>query len=779
MNEKGYRSFAPAASWEEAMLCGNGTLGALVMGTPLRERVVLTHEKLFLPLHEKLPPVDMASHLGEIRAMLARGEYQRAADYVVELSQREGYGEKRWTDPFFPAAELRLSLCGAREWSGYARSLSFETGLASASYQADGKAVREEAFVSRADGLVFLRLTLEEPGDILLELMPFAEQGRESYWQGPRHAALLGKPACFWAERAVSMRVPFPPPGEGHPVPPQKQAPSFCEEKYECCLRVLAADGEAIVSERGYRLRGTSEAVVCVGLWPLEGGESLLRGFLAGTDGMTPSFSHLLRRHKTLHGGLFGRVSLDLGGGADRELSAEALWEKSRSGSVPNAFYEKIFDAGRYEILSSCGDWPPNLQGVWTGTYAVPWSSDYTNNGNVQTAIASLLSGNMAECMKSWFSYLDFMLPDMRENARRLYGCRGIHLASRSSTHGLNNHFDSTWPMTFWTAGAGWAARFYYDHWLYTGDDAFFLEKGLPFLREAALFYEDFLVEGDDGFLHFTPSYSPENAPANTGSQACVDATMDLAVARELFTNLLTACRTLGVEGGSLPKWEGILRRLPPYRVNDDGALSEWACPALEDCYDHRHASHLYPLFYGISREFRESRRLFDACRRTYEIKNERKKKEKGVMAFGMVQAGLAAAHLGDAAALGETLEALAANHYYRTFATSHDAGPSIFNADLSGGMPALMLEALAQSYEAVGPEGAIDSYDIVLLPALPPFWPSGSVEGMRLRGGFTLSLWWEDGAVARYELENPLGNPYRVETGAEYFARLRREAGE
>ncbi len=761
MNEKGYRSGDPAASWEEAMLCGNGTLGALVMGTPLRERVVLTHEKLFLPLHEKLPPVDMASRLGEIRAMLARGEYQRAADDVVELSRREGYGEKRWTDPFFPAAELRLSLRGAREWSDYGRSLSFETGLAAAEYQADGKAVREEAFVSRADGLVFLRLTREEPGDVLLELMPFAEDTPASYWFGPLHASRLGEASYEHAVRAVSMRVSFPSGGG-----------------YACCLRVIAADGEAIVSERGLLLRGTGEALLCAALLP-SADEGAWDAFLARTDSLPLSFPALLERHAALHGALLGRVRLDLHGGAERELSAEALWEKSRSGSVPNAFYEKIFDAGRYEILSSCGDWPPNLQGVWTGTYAVPWSSDYTNNGNVQTAIASLLSGNMAECMKSWFSYLDFLLPDMRENARRLFGCRGIHLPSRSSTHGLNNHFDSTWPMTFWTAGAGWAARFYVDHWLYTGDDAFFLEKGLPFLREAALFYEDFLVEGDDGYLHFTPSYSPENAPANTGSQACVDATMDLAVARELFTNLLTACRTLGVEGGSLPKWESILRRLPPYRVNDDGALSEWACPALEDCYDHRHASHLYPLFYGISREFRESRRLFDACRRTYEIKNERKKKEKGVMAFGMVQAGLAAAHLGDAAALGETIEALAANHYYRTFATSHDAGPSIFNADLSGGMPALMLEALAQSYEAVGPEGTIDSYDIVLLPALPSFWPSGSVTGMRLRGGFALSLWWENGRVARYELENPLGNPYRVESGEEYFTRLRREAGE
>ena len=61
----------------------------------------------------------------------------------------------------------------------------------------------------------------------------------------------------------------------------------------------------------------------------------------------------------------------------------------------------------------------------------------------------------------------------------------------------------------------------------------------------------------------------------------------------------------------------------------------------------------------------------------------------------------------------------------------------------------------------------------------MPSFWPSGSVTGMRLRGGFALSLWWENGRVARYELENPLGNPYRVESGEDYFTRLRREAGE
>jgi hypothetical protein len=47
------------------------------------------------------------------------------------------------------------------------------------------------------------------------------------------------------------------------------------------------------------------------------------------------------------------------------------------------ALLEKEFDAGRYNIISSTSDLPPTLQGVWTGTYSPPWSSDFTHNGNV------------------------------------------------------------------------------------------------------------------------------------------------------------------------------------------------------------------------------------------------------------------------------------------------------------------------------------------------------------------------------------------------------------
>ena len=49
----------------------------------------------------------------------------------------------------------------------------------------------------------------------------------------------------------------------------------------------------------------------------------------------------------------------------------------------------------------------------------------------------------------------------------------------------------------------------------------------------------------------------------------------------------------------------------------------------------------------------------------------------------------------------------------------------------------------------------------IVLLPALPeedPDFASGRVTGLRARGGFTVSVTWEDHRVTSFTLENPRG---------------------
>jgi len=161
------------------MLCGNGSIGALVMGDPAKEAVIFSHEKMYLPQHKRLPAVDTGAHLDEIRQMLAQQRYQDAADDVVELSYREGYGEKRWTDNFFPLCQLTVEPRLSGSARDYACGVDYTTGVASVSFADEAVEFRRECFVSRANQTYFMRLSASAPAAYRISLDTYEEKGRE------------------------------------------------------------------------------------------------------------------------------------------------------------------------------------------------------------------------------------------------------------------------------------------------------------------------------------------------------------------------------------------------------------------------------------------------------------------------------------------------------------------------------------------------------------------------------------------------------------------------
>ena len=721
--ERGFISHQAATTWEQALVTGNGSLGAMVYGVPNEETIILNHGRLYLPLHPPLPPPDTAALLPEIRRLNAAGQYQQAADLVVAAADKAGYGGKRWTDPYIPACDLKISQPAKGATTAYQRSVDFATGVAGVEWADDrGKFIRR-VFASRADGVIALSLTGPGKGSVDCELRlatrPATGQGG---WDAERMFKIgIKDTAATAADGWLTYRASF---RRGWPGSLQG---------YEVAARVITTGGTSITAGDSIRITGADEVVVLVSIVLLtDFTQSCLPQLQA--SGLAPDFARLLDRHIALHGPLFRRVRLDLGGGADRGLTSEALLEKSSVGQLSPALLEKVFDAARYAVLSSSGDVFPNLQGIWNGTWSPPWSSDFTLNGNVQCALAADLTGNLAECLLPFFQFLEQHLPEFRENARRLYGCRGIHIPSRASTHGLNNHFDATWPMTFWTAGAAWAGQFYHEYALYTGDRKFLADRAVPFMKEAALFYEDFLIEGPDGKLLFSPSYSPENNPANHPSQACVNATMDIAAARELLTNLIADCQSLGIEADGINRWQAMLAKLPAYQLNGDGAVKEWTTPALDDNYAHRHVSHLYALYTGLPAEVAADAALRQGFRVALEKRMEVRRRENGgIMAFGMVQMGLSAAALRDAGMSYEIVDWLTNNFWNANLVSTHNPN-ELFNTDICGGLPAVVLAMLVDSRP-----GHLD-----LLPALPKAWPTGCVEGVRCRGNIEVrSLRW------------------------------------
>ena len=58
------------------------------------------------------------------------------------------------------------------------------------------------------------------------------------------------------------------------------------------------------------------------------------------------------------------------------------------------------------------------------------------------------------------------------------------------------------------------------------------------------------------------------------------------------------------------------------------------------------------------------------------------------------------------------------------------------------------------------------DAGEVRLLPALPSAWPTGSVTGLRVRGGFEIDLSWTSGSVERVRVRSLLGEPLRLRRG-------------
>jgi hypothetical protein len=594
----------------------------------------------------------------------------------------------------------------------YARSVDFETGEASVQWADRRGRFARRLFVSRADGAAVMSITGPGPGSVSCRLeLRSREPGHERFRKNVREA----KSAAEGEHLTYRHRFTNAYPGSVHAL--------------EGVARVRTKGGSQRVEGSSLVVEGADEVLVLVDVSVIyEEEASWFERTKARLAGLSPDYERLRDRHAQIHGALFRRMRLDLGGGADHRLTTEELIAASSDERPSRALIEKTFDAGRYNIISSTGELPPTLQGVWAGTWDPPWASDFTHNGNVPSAIASTLMGNTPELMLAYTSYVESIVPWLELNARRIFGARGVVLPSRSTTNGFNNALAPRFAGAFWVAGAPWAAHFFYDYYLYTGDRAFLAEHALPFMEKAAVFFEDYLFEGKDGRYVFSPTQSPENAPANTKSQATFNATMDVAAARELLTNLVAASRVLGVNQARVPVWEGMLKKMPPYLVGPEGAVKEWLTPALEDNHDHRHSSQLYALYDGMPPEIAESPELRAAFRRVIELKLERHwtdwQRKGGFMSFGLVQLGQAATSLGDRDLAYRSFLPLVNRYWLSNLASTHNYR-SLFNMDVSGGMPAVLIKMLVAS----------EPGSLHLLPALPAAWPEGAIEGVLCRG--------------------------------------------
>jgi hypothetical protein len=449
--------------------------------------------------------------------------------------------------------------------------------------------------------------------------------------------------------------------------------------------------------------------------WFADYGEDNVEALRRELEKLTPDYRAMVERHRGVQSEAFNRVSVDFGGASQYGLSSEELLadQRSRPDYSP-ALLEKIFEMGRYWFILASGKYPSMAAEV---------------NANINLQISPGPQGDLREGMDAYFNWMESLAADFRANAKNIFGMRGTHYSLLPDKgFGVAYHYSyasnsgETWPHPYWISAGGWCCRPFWDHYLVTGDEEFLRKRVVPALKELALFYEDFLtVTGKDGRYIFVPSFSPENNPGNTGpwGMLVINASMDIAVCREVLANLIQASEILGTDADSVPKWKAMLAKLPTYMLEPDGTMKEWAWPTLEERYSHRHISHLYGAWPGDEIDPDRTPRLARAA-----MMADRRRVPERLAAHGRCHRALVGARLKDSFMVDTELRQLIEQGYVgTTLRCSHDpyAWPM---PDAQGGIQTIMMEMLAYSRPGV----------IEVLPALPPSLVKGSINGMLAR---------------------------------------------
>jgi hypothetical protein len=700
---RGFCSTIPGTTVSAGLTSGNGHMNIEVACDPYSEQILFHHESLLMPWKRPLEAPKVADIFPQVRQMVMDGKYQEAIEFAFQEMNKGPIKQNTWPHPTVPAFMMRLDFPKTASVKDYLRTLDFESSEVKVHWNDEHGDWVRETFTSRPDDVVVQLLTAPK-GQQVNARIAVQKYSRGRRPQGGFFGTNIGESDTqqdFNKERLIYKC---------------RLDPSVDNSGYAGVVRVVPSGGSARMEGDTLVVENASSVMLLTRIeWFADFSDDKVEALRQAVEQVSPDYDAILERHRKVQSEAFNRVTVDFGGASQFGMSTEELLadQRSRRDYSP-ALLEKIFEMGRYWFILASGKYP---------------SMAAETNANINLQIAPGPQGDLREGMEAYFNWMESLAPDFRVNAKNIFGMRGTHYSlCPEQGVGVVFHYSSAtstgeiWPHPYWLSAGGWCVRPFWDHYLVTGDVEFLRQRVVPALKELALFYEDFLTVTDkDGNYIFVPSFSPENNPANTSPSAMmvINATMDISVCREVLTNLIEACELLGTDADSVPKWKAMLAKMPPYLMEPDGTLKEWAWPTLEERYSHRHISHLYGAWPGDEIDPDRTPKLARAA-----MMADRRRVPERLAAHGRCHRALVGARLKDCYMVDTELRQLIEQGYVATtLRCSHD--PWAFPMpDAQGGIPTIMMEMLLYSRPGV----------IEVLPALPETLVKGSINGMLAR---------------------------------------------
>jgi alpha-L-fucosidase 2 len=731
----------PATVWTEALPIGNGRLGAVVYGGAKEEIIQFNEETLWTGQPHDYAHEAAYEYLDELRELLWKGKQKKAHEIGNKHFMSQPFGQFCYQ----PFGNILLNFPGHENAANYRRQLNLKDALSSVFYEVDGVKFKREVLASSPDQTVAVRLEADKKGAINFTVGLDSPHSRYEVSVDGDVVILKGL-ANNYPEKNIR---------EGE-YPESKVT-------FEARLKVINEGGELVQNGNSIEIKNAKSATLYlvaatsfVNFGDISADPAKrCENYLSKLEGK--SYKEIKAAHVSDYQELYSRVELDLG---ESEISNRPTDERlvSFNKDEDPALVALLYQYGRYLLISSSrsGTQPANLQGIWNDKLAPPWDSKYTININTEMNYWPAEITNLSELADPVIQMVEDLSLTGQNVAKEHYNLDGW----------VAHHNTDIWrgaaPINnanhgIWVVGGAWLSQHLWWHYQFTGDKNYLKNRAYPILKEASIFFSEYLVPDPKNpeWLVSGPSNSPE-----IGGLVMAP-TMDHQIIRNLLGNTVEAAEILGVDADFAQMIKEIRAKIAPNLIGKHGQLQEWLIDNDDPKNEHRHVSHLWGLHPGNEIHPLTTPELAEACRVTLSHRGDGGTGWSRAWKINFWARLLDGDHsfllLKNLMVPSRTQETNMKDKgglYMNLF----DAHPP-FQIDGNFGATSGVTEMLLQSHL----RDEAGDYFQDILPALPSDLSKGKISGIKGRGGFEFLIAWENGKLNSVEVKSLLGNKLNV----------------